>query len=211
MSYDPVVWAFIGITLLSIEAFAIQGMGILFTGFAAICVGVTVYNDMEALDGDIGSQLSYFFGYTLMWGALLWMPLRHFIGYAREDEFKNIVGTFGVVHRTFGRDEVGYINWSGSIVKCKIDEKSAAQELQEKSHVKVTEVIDGIYMVKPVREEMDNFKDRDTLLREQEEQKQRERELAAAEAEKAANAAPINGINPGSDPNGMKQMLQDRK
>ena len=103
MASDPIVWAIIGIILLVIEAFVMQGMGILFAGFAAICVGVSIYNDPENLMGAIGSQLVYFFGYTAFWATILWMPLKHFFGYASEDEYKNIIGTFGIVFETFKR------------------------------------------------------------------------------------------------------------
>ena len=71
-------------------------------------------------------------------------------------------------------------------MRCKIDPQSQADELTVKTNVKVTNVVDGIYHVKPVREEMDNFKDRDTILREQEEAKARAEEEARA-AEMAAN------------------------
>ena len=186
MASDPIVWAIIGIILLVIEAFVMQGMGILFAGFAAICVGVSIYNDPENLMGAIGSQLVYFFGYTAFWATILWMPLKHFFGYASEDEYKNIIGTFGIVFETFKKGDIGKLSWSGTLVRCKIDPQSQADELTVKTNVKVTNVVDGIYHVKPVREEMDNFKDRDTILREQEEAKARAEEEARA-AEMAAN------------------------
>ena len=180
MASDPIVWAMIGIILLIIEAFAMQGMGILFAGFAAICVGVTIYNDPENMIGAIGSQLVYFFGYTALWATILWMPLKHFFGYASEDEYKNIIGTFAVVFENFKKDEIGKLSWSGTLVRCKIDPKSQSDELAKKTNVKVTNVVDGIYHIRPVREEMDNFKDRDTILREQEEAKTRAEEEALA-------------------------------
>ena len=171
---EPIIWALIGIALLSIEAFALQGMGILFAGFAAISLGVSIFNNPEAFDGEIGKQFSYFFGYTIGWAALLWLPLKYFYGYASEDEYKNIIGTYGTVEENFGRDEIGKLRWSGTTVRAKIDDTSVATDLKAKSHVRVTAIKDGVYIVKPVREDMVNFKDKETLKREAEEKALRE-------------------------------------
>ena len=190
---DVVVWSLIGIILLMIECFLMQGMGILFTGFASISVSAVIYFKSETLMGAIGTQLGYFIMFTFFWSTLLWMPLRHFYGYSAEDMYKNVVGSFAIVHHNFNRNEIGMVNWSGKIVKAKIDPTSKSDDLKAKSHVKVTAIEEGIYIIKPVREDIEGFKDRATILREQE-QRKAEQLAAAMEAAEQQAFNPAAGI-----------------
>ena len=168
---DLVVWSLIGIILLAIECFIMPSMGIIFTGFAAICVAGTIYHSPEIMMGAIGTQLFYFFIFTGLWGGILWMPMRHFLGYAAEDLYKNVIGSFGTLHEALKKNEIGLLNWSGSLVKAKIDPQSSADELKAKSYVRITAIEDGVYIVRAVREDIEGLKDRETILREQEERK----------------------------------------
>lgn len=190
---DIFVWSFIGMILMAIEILLMPGMGILFSGFGAITVAFLIYNDMENMTGNLGGQIMNFLMATGFWSTILWYPLKTFYGYSAEDEYKHIIGTIGTVQKLFTRDEIGSLTWSGSLVRCKIDPESKSDQIDAKSHVKITNVVDGIYIVKPVREEIEGFKDRDTILKEQEEAKQKAREESSNDA---ANNA-IDGLTGG--------------
>lgn len=154
--FDIVIWSSMGILLLIIECFVMEGIGILFAGLSAITVATITYINIDTMNGSIGTELFLFFLFTFIWGGILWLPLHHIYGYAAEDKYKNVIGSFGTVHDPLSKEEIGTISWGGTLVKARLDEKSNFEALESKTHVKITHVTDdGLHIVRSVREETD--------------------------------------------------------
>ncbi len=149
---DITTWTIIGMLLMSLEIFGLPGLGILFAGFSAITVAATIYFDPALID-DIGSQLVYFFIYTIMWTAILWFPLNKFIQYGDSGDYTNIIGTYATVNGMLVRGEVGEVSWSGTKVRAMIDPDSQIEEIADKTHVKVSAVVDGIFYIRHAKDD----------------------------------------------------------
>lgn len=148
---DPIIWSLIGIGLLCVEIFFIQGMGVLFMGFAAITVGITMYIHPDLEYANLAVKIVYFLLFTTMWGALLWYPLKSFCGYSCENDYKNIVGTLGIVSDVVTKETLGNMRWSGTTVKCKVDPESNYNSIKPETHVRVTGLVDNIFIVSPLK------------------------------------------------------------
>lgn len=146
------LWTFIGIMLMALEIFGVPGIGILFAGFSAISVAVSIFFSPD-LNDNIGSQLLYFLLFTAFWAAVLWIPLNKFINYDDDGNYSNIIGTYGTVIGYIAKDNVGEVSWSGTIKRAMIDASSEFEEFDDKTHVKISNVKDGIFYIKGSKED----------------------------------------------------------
>jgi membrane protein implicated in regulation of membrane protease activity len=143
---DIVVWSIIGMILMALEIFGIPGIGILFTGFSAITVAFTIYLDAQLID-DIAAQLLYFFFYTVVWAAILWIPMNKFIQYNDNGDYTNIINTYATTHNDMKKGDFGEVMWSGTKVRAMIEEDNLDEEIPAKTTVKIASVIDGIFYI----------------------------------------------------------------
>jgi len=143
---DTIIWSVLGIALMALEIFGLQGIGVLFTGFSAITVSFLIYL-YPSLDSNISLQLIYFFIFTAVWAGILWIPLKNFFFYGQSGDYSNIIGTYATTHRALKRGEVGKVRWSGTIVRAVIAESSPNDVIGDKVNVKISFVEDGLFHV----------------------------------------------------------------
>ncbi|MFT6071716.1 MAG: hypothetical protein ACJARD_001138 [Alphaproteobacteria bacterium] len=143
---DIVIWSILGMVLMMLEIFGIQGIGVLFTGFSAITVSLLIYINPD-LNSNIGLQLLYFFIFTAIWSAILWVPLKKFINYGDSGDYSNIIGTYANVSKDMEKGKVGEIIWSGTKVRAMIADENTKDQISAETSVKITSVIDGMFYV----------------------------------------------------------------
>jgi membrane protein implicated in regulation of membrane protease activity len=143
---DIIIWSLIGMVLMALEVFGVQGIGILFTGFSAITVAFMVYLNPELID-NIGIQLVYFFFYTVVWAVVLWIPLNKFIRYSDNGDYSNIINTYATTNKDMVKGKIGEVYWSGTKVRAMIAEDNPDNEISINTSVKVSAVVDGLFYI----------------------------------------------------------------
>ena len=140
-------WLILGAFLIFLEIVVLQGIGFLFAGLGAICVGAVI--TAGVVEEPI-NQFILFFVFTAIWTALLWKPLKNFLK-GKNSGFNDMVGSTAMV---YGEDlisgKTGKVKWSGTIMKCKLDENYNLQDkIVPDTEVVITEVSQGILIVRP--------------------------------------------------------------
>ncbi len=143
---DIIIWSLIGMVLMALEVFGVQGIGILFTGFSAITVAFMIYLDPELID-NIGIQLVYFFFYTVVWATILWIPLNKFIRYSDNGDYSNIINTYATTNKDMVKGKMGEVYWSGTKVRAMIAEDNPDNEIPTDTSVKISAVFDGVFYI----------------------------------------------------------------
>jgi membrane protein implicated in regulation of membrane protease activity len=144
----PIFWFLIGTALVLIEVFAIPGLGFLFAGLGAITLGGLVTYGIIA-EASLATQIAYFFLFTSIWAAILWVPLRKFSKKSKSKQFENLKGTYGTVESKEGliAGKIGYIKWSGAKMRAAIREGSTTNSIQFGENVWVHDQVDGVLQV----------------------------------------------------------------
>ena len=143
---DIVIWSLIGMALMALEIFGLQGIGILFTGFSAITVAFLIYINPDMVD-NIGGQLLYFFFGTVGWAGVLWIPFKKFIRYGDDGDYSNIIDTYATTTKDMIKDKISYVTWSGTRVRAMIAHDNPDDIIPEKTSVKIVDVVDGLFYV----------------------------------------------------------------
>ena len=148
MELSPsILWLIAGSVLIAFEVTLLPGVGLLFAGLSAICVGVAL------ITGWIESptvQFISFFLITGFWAVAHWKPLKNFMK-SPQSGFDDMVGNIAVV---FGdpikSGQMGKVKWSGTIMKCKFAlETEEEVDLDPGTEVTIVEVSNGILIVRP--------------------------------------------------------------
>lgn len=160
---DIVIWSLIGMALMALEVFGVQGIGILFTGFSAITVAFMIYLNPDLID-NIGMQLMYFFFYTAVWAAVLWIPLNKFIRYSDNGDYSNIINTYATTNKDMIKGKIGEVIWSGTKVRAMIAKDNPDDTIPQNTSVKVASVIDGLfYITNNIRKEASEIDTKKTI------------------------------------------------
>ena len=145
--YPSAIWLIAGSVLIAFEATLLPGVGLLFAGLGAICVGVAL---IAGWIESITFQFIIFFLLTGFWAILLWKPLKNIMKYPQSG-FDDMVGSVAVVcGDPIKPGQTGKVKWSGTIMKCKF-----ALETKDKVHltpgteVTIVKVSNGILIVRP--------------------------------------------------------------
>ncbi len=140
-------WLMIGALLIFLEIAFIQGIGLLFAGLGAICVGAVLTAGMTK---DVTEQFIMFFVFTAIWTGLLWKPLKNFIK-GKNSGYSDMVGSTAIIYgEDLARGKTGSVKWSGTIMNCKLDNNySSGDIIALDTEVIITEVSQGILIVRP--------------------------------------------------------------
>jgi membrane protein implicated in regulation of membrane protease activity len=140
-------WLMIGALLIFLEIAFIQGIGLLFAGLGAICVGAILSAGMAE---ELTSQFIMFFIFTAIWTGLLWKPLKNFIK-GKNSGYSDMVGATAIVYEEdLTRGKIGKVKWSGTIMKCKLEDDFSLQEkIALDTEVIIIKVSHGILIVRP--------------------------------------------------------------
>jgi len=148
MELSPsIIWLLAGSILIAFEVTILSGVGLLFAGLSAICVGVAL------ITGWIESptvQFITFFLITGLWAAALWRPLKNFMK-SPQSGIDDMVGSVAVVcGDPIKPGQMGEVKWSGTIMKCKFDSETDRKVyLASGTEVTIVEVSNGILIVRP--------------------------------------------------------------
>ncbi len=140
-------WLMIGALLIFLEIAFIQGIGLLFAGLGAICVGAVLTAGMTK---DVTEQFIMFFVFTAIWTGLLWKPLKNFIK-GKNSGYSDMVGSTAIIYgEDLARGKTGSVKWSGTIMNCKLDNNYSSEDIIAlDTEVIITEVSQGILIVRP--------------------------------------------------------------
>lgn len=140
-------WLIIGAVLIFLEIAVVQGIGFLFAGLGAICVGAVLTTGMA---NELTDQFILFFVFTAIWTGLLWKPLKNFIK-GKNSGYSDMVGSTAVIYgEDLARGKTGTVKWSGAIMNCKLDNNySSEDKIALDTEVIITEVSQGILIVRP--------------------------------------------------------------
>ena len=140
------IWLFAGVLLIILEIVLFPGIGFLFAGLGAISVGGGLIAGW--IDG-LSTQFIVFFLATGAWMAILWKPLKKFIG-GKESGFDDMVGSTAVVFgQSIEKGKTGEVKWSGTIMKCQLDPGTEGLEMIDpETEVIITGVSKGILIIR---------------------------------------------------------------
>ena len=149
----PYIWLALGALFLAIEALGVSGVGFLFAGLGAFTTGLLIHYDVS--DPKIlMEQLAWFFGTTVIWTAVLWVPLQRMrVSRVLASEYSNILGNTAVV--TGGpliKGQTGHVKWSGTTMKAELDPKTLTDEVPEGADVVVRDTRGIKLIVAPTHE-----------------------------------------------------------
>lgn len=118
-----ILWLIVGSFFIALEAFGASGIGFLFAGLAAFVVALLIEFNVVSASAYI-AQLGWFFGFTMLWAAILWKPMKRFrIGKGKPESFSNIVGEAAIVSGSgLKKGEIGQVKWSGTLMKAQLAE-----------------------------------------------------------------------------------------
>lgn len=146
MEYHPeVLWMGLGAFLLLLEVSAIPGIGLLFGGLAAMTLGGLMAFDVISRDISTYLQFAWFFGFTVLWAAILWKPFMKMK--KRSPAYHAIIGsTATVMPGGLKKGRSGKVKWSGAPMAARIRPESARDSFAEGDEVWVHE-LDGSVLV----------------------------------------------------------------
>lgn len=147
-----VIWLVAGGILILIESLTMPGIGFLYAGLAAISVGGLL--SLDYIDQtDVVAQLSWFFGLTAVWAALLWKPMKRFRYHNSDKEYQNIVGSIATVKsEALVKKKHGKVEWSGTIMKADLSADSAVDSVEAGQQVKIIALEGNRVIVKTLEE-----------------------------------------------------------
>lgn len=140
------VWLVAGAILIILEIALFPGIGFLFAGMGAICVGAAL---IAGWIDTLSAQFILFFLATGFWTAILWKPLKKFIE-GKETGFDDMVGSTAVVFdQSIGKGKMGKVKWSGTIMKCQFDPGAEGLEMVDpETEVIIAGVSKGILIIR---------------------------------------------------------------
>ena len=143
-------WLVASMVFLALEAFGISGVGFLFAGLAAVCVGILIELDVISRF-DMVEQFATFFGATTVCALLLWKPLKRWYSNKEGRAYSNIVGTMAKVTSPEGlrKGSLGEVKWSGTTMQAELTMESPKMHIAEGEMVVVVSVKGSKLVVAP--------------------------------------------------------------
>ncbi len=142
-----IIWLIFGVFCFLVEIFAISGVGFLFAGLAALTVGcaIGIFPELDLL-----MQIVIFLASGALWAILLWKPLQKFRGNSSEQSvYNNIIGEAAYISESgLKKGQIGEASWSGTIMKAKLADDSAVEEISGGAKVVIVGVTGNTLLVR---------------------------------------------------------------
>ena len=127
-----ILWVMVAVVCIVIEV-SIPGIGGLFSGVAALTLGARLILGVIHPETVVG-QFAWFFGLTIVWAAILWIPLKKMMK-PSEEAYSDIIGTHAEVASKLEKGKLGTVKWSGTIMRSRIVETSEVDSIDEGQEV----------------------------------------------------------------------------
>ena len=132
------IWMALGILLMILEMSIIPGIGFLFAGLGAVTTFLLL--EFSVINIDWVSNIAVFLGASVIWGIILWKPLKKALN-SSKDTYSHMVGdSCKVIGVDLVKGEVGKVSWSGTVMKAKIDNKEHAKTITVGSIAEIVSV-----------------------------------------------------------------------
>jgi membrane protein implicated in regulation of membrane protease activity len=153
ISQNPVVaWLVFGVFLIGVEAFTMPGLGLFLAGLGAICTAILIEAGVVGVAAE-AAQFAWFFGLTVLWTIVLWVPLQKFRMASKGKTgagFSNVIGETAIVGKDgLTRGTTGQVTWSGTLMSAELDAASAAETLAAGAQVVIVSVFGTTLKVIP--------------------------------------------------------------
>lgn len=143
-----IIWFVAGAIMVALEAFLLPGIGLLFSGFAAITTGALLIMGLIPVE-NTSAQFTAFFIATAFWAIALWKPLKAYLCKAGSGKYHNIVGSDAVIELDdLQPGKEGQVKWSGTSMVAKLHH-DIHQPLKRGSVVEIIEIAGNVLIVKP--------------------------------------------------------------
>jgi membrane protein implicated in regulation of membrane protease activity len=140
------IWLTIGAFLIFLEIVVFSGIGLLFAGLAAICVGAALISGW--IDSQSEQFILFFFA-SAFWTAVLWKPLKKFIA-GKESGFDDMVGSTAIVYgEPIEKGKMGKVKWSGTIMNCQFEpETETIKTIAPDTEAIISKISKGLIIIK---------------------------------------------------------------
>lgn len=124
-----IYWLVLSALCFALEVFGVVGVGFFFAGLGALSVAILMQTGTPAEAAFI-AQFAWFFGFTMLWTAALWKPIKRYQSRKRPSDFSNMVGDRAiVVGAPLEKNKDGQVKWSGTLMVAELSQDSAAQSI----------------------------------------------------------------------------------
>ncbi len=144
------VWLILGTLAVLAEVLAVApGIGLLFSGLGALCVGLLLYS-LPTTDFSLLGQVTWFLGFTVLWAVALWKPLKRWrMPSARGQTYSNMLGERATVAGDgLRKGETGQVAWSGTIMNAMLAPEVTVTLLPAGATVEIVAVRGTMLIVK---------------------------------------------------------------
>lgn len=140
LEYHPEArWMVFAVVLFLLEVLALPGIGFLFGGLGALTLGGLMAYQVLVPES-VTLQIAYFFGFTCLWAAVLWVPFRKWSATRKRGGYNNILGSRAlVVERPILPGQQGKVKWSGTVMNAELHKDDVKAEVGETVWIKRTE------------------------------------------------------------------------
>lgn len=135
-----VYWLIFAAFCFAMEALGITGVGFFFAGLGAVSLGLLMELGIVSEQAFV-AQFAWFFGFTAIWAALLWKPIKSYRIHKQGEVFNNMVGDKCVVIKApIVKGKKGAVKWSGTVMHAELVATSSAEAVAVDEEVVIKEV-----------------------------------------------------------------------
>lgn len=135
-----IYWLIFGAFCFALEAFGLTGFGLFFAGLGAISLAILMQLGTPT-NTEFVAQFAWFFGFTAVWTAVLWQPIKMLRMRKRSSDYSNMVGDrCTVVEMPLIANKEGRVKWSGTMMIAELITGSQTVEVAIGDAVVIKEV-----------------------------------------------------------------------
>ncbi len=134
------IWYGASMAFFLLEAFGATGIGFLFAALSALCTGGLVQSGLIATDDHLMQAIS-FFGFTALWAAVLWKPLKKLRMQKPAQIHNDMIGRLAVVaKKDLKKKASGQATWSGTTMTARLADDAKTDIAKVGEELKIVDV-----------------------------------------------------------------------
>lgn len=142
------LWLIAAVVFIALEAFGLPGVGFVFVGIGALMTGGALELGWLANEAVVNQFILCFAGAFLS-ALLLWKPLQKMRMGNGSQGYSNMVGEVAQAGANGISKTTGEAIWSGTIMKARLADNAAIEQVAAGSQVVITDVVGATLIVKP--------------------------------------------------------------